>query len=107
MNRLGFGAFIRVVGLSAVIITGLILSSTNNASPQTQDMKNMPGMNMSKSKPAAQRKRTSKRKPAKKHDMANMPGMNMPGMNMSGMPRHTRRKKRTARRKQSTTKHQM
>jgi len=105
MKRLGFGAFIRVVGLSAIIITGLILSSTNNASPHGQDMQNMPGM--SKSKPAAQKKRTSKRKPAKKHNMANMPGMTMPGMNMSGMHKQTRRKKRTTRRKQSTTKHQM
>src|SRR3989442_2528742 len=105
MKRLGFGAFIRVVGLSAIIITGLILSSTNNASPHGQDMQNMPGM--SKSKPAAQKKRTSKRKPAKKHNMANMPGMTMPGMNMSRMHKQTRRKKRTTRRKQSTTKHQM
>jgi len=68
-------------------------------------MQNMPGMG--KSKPAAQKKRTSKRKPAKKYNMANMPGMNMPGMNISGMHKHTRRKKRTARMRQSTTKHQM
>src|SRR5437667_7885495 len=103
MKRLGFGAFIRVVGLSAVIITGLILSSTNNASPHGQDMQNMPGM--SKSKPAAQKKRTSKRKPARKQNMENMPGM--PGMNMSGIHKQTRRKKRTTRRKQQTTKHQI
>jgi len=91
-----------MAGLSAVIISGLIFSFTNNASTHGQDMQNMPGMNMSKSKPAAQKKRTSKRKPTKKHNMANMPGMNMPGM-----PKHTTRTKRTSRRKQSTTKHQM
>src|SRR5438128_1250900 len=105
MKGLGLCAFIGVGGLSAVIITGLILSSTNHASPDGQDMQNMP--EMSKSKPAAQKKRSSKRKPAKKHNMANMPGMTMPGMNMSGMHKQTRRKKRTTRRKQSTTKHQM
>ena len=101
MKWFSFRVFIQMAGLSALIISGLILSFTNNASTQGQDMQNMPGMNMSKSKPAAQKKRTSKRKPAKKHSMTNMPGMNM-----SGMPKHTRRKKRTARRKPST-RHQM
>ena len=105
MKKLGFSALNRMVGLSAVIIIGLILSSNSIASPQGHDMKNMPGM--SKSKPGAQKKRTSKRKSVKKHNMANMPGMNMPGMNMSGMHKHTRRKKRATRRRQSTTKHQM
>jgi hypothetical protein len=63
-------------------------------------MHNMPGM--SKSKPAAKKKRTSarKRKPAKKHDMANMPGMKMSGTQSS-------RKKQTLQREPSSTKQQM
>jgi len=101
MKLFSFRVFIRMASLSAVIISGLILSFSNNASTHGQDMKNMPGMNMSKSKPAAQKKRTSKRKPTKKHNMANMPGMNMAGMNMSGMTKHTQRTTRTARRQPS------
>lgn len=89
MKKLGFGAFIRMVGISAVIIIGLIHTSNSIASLQGHDMKNMPGMNMSKPKAKPKRKRTStRRKPtrrrqaAKKHTMSNMPGMKMPGMNM-------------------------
>ena len=65
----------------------------------------MPGMKM----PAPQKKKAStrKKKPPKKHDMANMPGMKMPAMSMSGMPKHTRRKKRATRKRQSTKKHRM
>src|SRR5437763_1658377 len=49
---------------------------------QGQDTQNMPGMSMSKSKPKAQKKRTTakKRRPANKRQMGNMPGMNTPGM---------------------------
>src|SRR2546429_6140213 len=107
MKKSGFGAFVLMVGLSATGISGLVLTSTENGIAQGQGMQNMPGMNLSQSKPAAQKKKTSKKKPAKKHNMANMPGMNMSGMKMSGMHKHTRRKKRTARRRQSTTKHKM
>jgi hypothetical protein len=87
MKRSGFGAFVLMVGLSAVIITGLVLTSTDNAIAQGHDMQNMPGMNMSKSKPKARKKRAAakKRRPPNKHRMGNMAGMNMPGMNMPGM----------------------
>jgi len=109
MKRAGFGALVLMVGLSAIIIFGLVLTLMDNAIAQGQAMQNMPGMSMSKSKPKGRKKRTTtgKRKPAKKDNMTNMPGMNMPGMNMSGMQKQTRRKKRTERRKQSTTRHQM
>src|SRR6266545_1937778 len=80
----------------------VVMLTTFAGQIRSQDM---PGMKM----PAPQKKRTStrKKKPPKKHNMANMPGMNMPGMSMSKMHKHTRRKKRTARRRQSNTKHQM
>jgi hypothetical protein len=98
----------RLIGnaLCLTSIAGLLLVGVVDANPQ-HDMSKMPGM--SKSNSRAQKKRTStrKKKPAKKHNMASMPGMNMPGMNMPGMHKHTRRKKRTTRRKPSTTKHQM
>jgi len=97
MKKSDFGAFVLMVGLSAIGISGLVLTSTENGIAQGQGMQNMPGMNMSKSKPAAQKKSTAKKKLAKKPNMANMPGMNMSGMKMSGMHKHTRRKKRTAR----------
>lgn len=89
MKWFSFRVFIRMAGLSAVIITALILSSTNNASPQGHDMQNMPGMKMSKPKAnakrkSARRKRTRRRRAAKKHKMSNMPGMKMPGMKMPG-----------------------
>jgi hypothetical protein len=71
-------------------------------------MQNMPGMSKSKSPSPKKTTKAKKRRPAKKHNMANMPGMNMPGMNMSGMHKQTRRKKnRTARKRPSATKHQM
>src|SRR5205085_1533174 len=93
MNRLGLGAFIRVVGLSAVIITGLILSSTNNAISQGQDMRNMPGMNMPQTSPSPsaspQKMETNMQMPSaspgaspQKMDM-NMP---MPGASPSASP---------------------
>src|SRR5436853_4192230 len=83
----------------------LILSLIAWAEP-VQDMQNMPGMSK-KSSPQNKRAATGKRKPTRKHNMANMPGMNMPGMNTSGMHKHTRRKRSTAQRRQPTTKHQM
>lgn len=89
MKGFSFGTSVRLIGLSTVIITGLILSSSGNAGPQGHDMQNMPGMNMSKSKPkttrkksSARRKSSTRRRSAKKHNMGNMPGMKMPGMNM-------------------------
>ncbi len=107
MQRLSSGVLIRAWGISALIVTALIVTGTlNYALVRGQDMQNMPGMSK-KSSPQKKRAPTRKRKPAKKHNMANMPGMNMPGMSMSGMHKHTRRKKRTARRRQSNTKHQM
>ena len=47
-----------------------------------QDMKNMPGMSK-KSSPQKKRATTKRRKPVKKHKMANIPGMNMPQPNPS------------------------
>src|SRR6266404_430744 len=89
MKRSSVGAFIRMLGLSAVIILGLILTSAQLAVAQGHDMQNMPGMKMPKTKAkatrkAAPRKRRVARKnlPPKKHDMSKMPGMNMPGMKM-------------------------
>src|SRR6266403_1895102 len=88
-------------------VAGLILVLSLLASAESvQDMQNMPGMSK-KSSPQKRRAATRKRKPAQKHNMANMPGMNMPGMKMSAMHKHTRRKRPTARRRQPTTKHQM
>lgn len=71
MKRLRFGVLVLIVGLSAVIITGLMLSSTNDAIAQGHDMQNMPGMNMSKSKPKGRKKRTAakKRRPANKRQI--------------------------------------
>ena len=99
-------AMVQKIAIAAFIGIGLIISSNVEGMSQGHDMQNMPGM--SKSKPAARKKRTSSRKtkPAKKHDMANMPGMKMQGMNMSGH-KHNRRKKASTRRKRSTTRHQM
>jgi len=79
MKKSDFGAFVLMVGLSAIGISGLVLTSTENGIAQGQGMQNMPGMNMSKSKPKSRKKRTAtkKGKPEKKHNMANMPGMNM------------------------------
>src|SRR6266545_1057296 len=66
----------RSVAIAGLILIWSLVASANGG----QGMQNMPGMG--KSKPAAQKKRTSKRKPTKKHQMANMPGMKMPGMKM-------------------------
>jgi len=97
------GAFIRLSGLSALIICGLILTWTMTAVAQGHDMKNMPGMKMGNPKPktgpkAAPKKRrvAGNRRPANRHQMSNTPGMNMPGMNMSGTQKHIRRKRRGA-----------
>src|SRR6266581_4372857 len=95
MQRSSFGALIRVWGISALIVTGLIVTATSpNALGQGHDMQNMPGMKMPKAKPKASRKVvpkkrrvTRKRRLAKKHDIGNMAGMNMPGMKMPGMHR--------------------
>lgn len=85
MNRLSFGAFIRGSGFSAVIVFGLMLSFADSAAAQGHDMKNMPGMKMSKPKARVTRKKAPKKKsvarknsPPRKHDMSNMPGMNKP-----------------------------
>src|SRR5258705_12178367 len=95
MESLTVGAFIRMSGLSAVIIIGLILTSTASVLAQGHDMQNMPGMKMSKPKAKASRKTTVKKKRGatrksritKKHDMTSMSGMKMPVMKMPGMHR--------------------
>src|SRR5436309_569905 len=51
MKKSGFGAFVLMVGLSAIGISGLVLTSTENGIAQSQGMQNMPGMNMSNTKP--------------------------------------------------------
>jgi hypothetical protein len=116
MQKLTRGAFIRLSGLSALIISGLLLTSTTAPVAQGQDMKNMPGMKMGNPKPkagqkAAPRKRkvARTRRPANKHQMGNMPGMNMPGMNMSGMQKakHARGKKRAAAKRRPAKKPEM
>ena len=61
MQRLSFGALIRVWGISALIVTGLIVTSTTNALGQGNDMQNMPGMKMPKAKSKASRKARLKR----------------------------------------------
>jgi hypothetical protein len=103
MKRLSVGAFIRLSGLTAVIIVGLILTSTTSVLAQGHDMQNMPGMKMSKPKAKASRKTTVKKKRVatrksritKKHDMSNMSGMKMPGMKMSGTHRRGTASRRT------------
>src|SRR5258708_1933961 len=89
MKSLSFGAFIPMLGLSAFIILGLILTSAQLAVAQGHDMQNMPGMKMPKAKAKATRKAAPgkrrvarKNLPPKKHDMSKMPGMNMPGIKM-------------------------
>ena len=85
MERLSFGALIRVWGISALIVTGLlVIATTTNALSPGQDMQNMPGMKMPKSKSKATRKAAPKkrrlarkRRPTKQHDMSSMPGMNV------------------------------
>jgi hypothetical protein len=82
--KLHLEAFIRMAGLSALIVTVLIFTFSSNALAQGHDMQNMPGMKMPKPKArvtkAAPGKRRVARKnlPARKHDMSNMPGMKMP-----------------------------
>src|SRR6266508_4575372 len=117
MKRLRFAAVIHMMGISVVIITVLILSSSIRAMAQGHDMKNMPGMKMSKPKAKAARKAsakkkrvaTRKRRPAKKHDMGNMSGMNMPGMKMTGMHRRgtASRRKKVRAQKNSAKQNQM
>ena len=116
MQRLSFGTLIRVWGLGALIVTGLIVTSTTTALGQGNDMQNMPGMKMPKAKSKGSRKATPKkrrvartRRLAKKHRMGNMPGMSMPGMKMSGIHRRraaSRRSKAPAQ-KNSANKNQM
>jgi len=105
MKRLGFGALIRVWGISALVVTGLIVTTTTT-NALGQDMQNMPGMNMPKSKSTASRKAAPrkrrvarKRQLTKKHDMSTMPGMDMPGMKMSA----TNRRRATSRRSKTPT----
>jgi hypothetical protein len=115
MQRLSFGTLIRVWGLSALIVTGLIVTATTT-NALGQDMQNMPGMKMPNSKSKTSRKAAPKkrrvarkRRLAKKHRMGKMPGMSMPGMKMSGMHqrRAASRKKKTPAQKNSANKNQM
>jgi hypothetical protein len=85
MQRLSFGAFVRMLGLRAIVVIGFLLTFAVSAFAQGHDMKNMPGMKMSESKAKATRKvatkkrrQTRKKQPTRKHAMGNMPGMNMP-----------------------------
>src|SRR2546421_1114150 len=68
--------------LLGVLALSVLLGGVADSRLQGRDMQNMPGMNMSQSKPKARKKRTAakKRRPANKRQMGNMPGMNMPGM---------------------------
>ena len=111
MQRLSFGTLIHVWGLSALIVTGLIVTSTTNALGQGNDMQNMPGMKMPKAKSKASRKATPKkrrvartRRPAKKHDMSNMPGMKMSGMHRR---KAASRRKKTPAQESPANKNQM
>lgn len=72
-------------GFSAVIVFGLLLMFADSAAAQGHQMKNMPGMKMSKPKARVTRKVAPKKRrvarknsPPKKHDMSNMAGMNKP-----------------------------
>ena len=108
MKRSKFFAFVRMLGLSAAVIIGLILSSIVIVVAQGHDMHNMPGMKTSKPKAKVHRKTgvkkrrvaTRKSRTTKKHDMSNMSGMKMSGTKMSGMHRRgtasRRNKARTA-----------
>jgi hypothetical protein len=91
----------RWFAVAGLILVLALLASTESA----QDMQNMPGMSK-KSSPQKKHAATGKKKPARKQNMANMPGI-MPGMNMSGMHKHAQRKKRSARKRQPAGKHQM
>jgi hypothetical protein len=82
MQKLSCRAFICLSLLSAIVIVSLMFTSTATAVAQGHDMQNMPGMGKGKSKSPKKTTKAKKRRPAKKHNMANMPGMNMPGMNM-------------------------
>lgn len=76
-----------MVGLGAIIVTGLIFSSNDFGRAHAQDMKNMPGMRMPKPKPKARRKRRRTRKPTSKRPATRKHRTNMPGMDMPGMPK--------------------
>ena len=111
MQRLSFGTPIHVWGLSVLIVTGLIVTSTTSALGQGNDMQNMAGMKMPKAKSKASRKTTPKkrrvartRRRAKKHRMGNMPGMKMSGMHRR---RAVSRRKKTPAQKSPTNKNQM
>jgi hypothetical protein len=93
-----------------ILIASLMLSViTSSQALADQDMQNMSGM--SKSKPAAQRKKTTARKrpAARKHNRGKMAPMSMPGMSMSGTPkpRRARRKPRITEKRQLAKKRQM
>ena len=78
MQRLSFGTLIRVWGLSALIVTGLIVTSTTSALGQGNDMQNMPGMKMP-AKPSSSPKQSAAPSPSPSPQMkTNMPGMQTP-----------------------------
>lgn len=89
MQRLNLRALIGTLGLSLLVIISLTLFVPRSIVAQN-DMQNMPGMKMPKPKPKARRKAAPKKKrlearrrrPAKKHQMGNIPGMKMPGRKM-------------------------
>ncbi len=89
MQRLNLRALIGTLGLSLLVIISLTLFVPRSIVAQN-DMQNMAGMKMPKPKPKARRKAAPKKKrlearrrrPAKKHQMGNIPGMKMPGIEM-------------------------
>src|SRR6267378_3257070 len=94
MQRLSFSTLISAWAIGALFVTGPIVTTT--ASAHSQDMQNMPGMKMPKSKPKASRKAAPRnwraeprRRTAKKHDMGNRPGMNMPAQPSSSPKKST------------------
>lgn len=82
MQKSASAAFIRLLGMSALIIVGLMLPSTKTVVAQIHDMHNMPGMKMGKPKPKRRRKAaaksTRKRRVARKPNAGIMAGMTMP-----------------------------
>ena len=98
-------------GDGALIVTGLIVTSTTNALGQGNDRQNMPGMTRPKAKSKASRKArpkkkrvARKRRPAKTGDMSNMPGMKRSGMQRR---KAASRRKKTPAQNNSTNKKQM
>jgi hypothetical protein len=85
MQRLSFGTLIRLWGLSALIVTGLIVTSTTNALGQGNDMQNMPAMNMP-AKPSSSPTHSPAPQPSPQQMQMNRPDMQMPQASPSPSP---------------------